>query len=160
MIFLLECTNQGRIQDFKLGGGGRTLKNCSERREARNFLGYFVWKITILRQKIIFFPIVGLRAPGAPPPSPGSVPANAFLLSHLHFTLPWRRWLPVEWMLADVTSTPVFTVFYFTFVNRFFNRAHRLTFAQQYLCNGFQLQINSIDVDRYMYSIYTTVNAV
>jgi hypothetical protein len=26
-------------------------------REARNCLGYFVWKITILRQKIIFFPI-------------------------------------------------------------------------------------------------------
>jgi hypothetical protein len=29
------------------------------RREARKFLGYFVWKITILRQKIIFFPILG-----------------------------------------------------------------------------------------------------
>ena len=27
------------------------------RREARKMLGYFVWKITILRQKIIFFPI-------------------------------------------------------------------------------------------------------
>jgi hypothetical protein len=26
-------------------------------REARTFLGYFVWKIMILRQKIIFFPI-------------------------------------------------------------------------------------------------------
>ena len=32
---------QGRIQDFKLGGG-RTLKNCAERREARKCLGYFV----------------------------------------------------------------------------------------------------------------------
>jgi hypothetical protein len=30
-------------------------------------LGYFVWKITILRQKIIFFPILG-GAPGTPPP--------------------------------------------------------------------------------------------
>jgi hypothetical protein len=29
------------------------------RREARKFLRYFVWKITILRQKIIFFPILG-----------------------------------------------------------------------------------------------------
>jgi hypothetical protein len=29
------------------------------RREARKLLGYFVWKITILRQKIIFFPILG-----------------------------------------------------------------------------------------------------
>ena len=36
-------------------------------REARKFLGYFVWKITILRQKIIFSPILWGRAPGAPP---------------------------------------------------------------------------------------------
>jgi hypothetical protein len=47
---------QGRIQDFKVGGALK--KKCAERREARKFLGYFVWKITILRQKIIFFPIV------------------------------------------------------------------------------------------------------
>jgi hypothetical protein len=32
-----------------------------------------VWKITILRQKILFFPILGGRAPGAPPA--GSAPA-------------------------------------------------------------------------------------
>ena len=50
-------TLRGRIQDFKLGGGTHK-KNCGERREARKFLGYFVWKIMILRQKIIFFPIV------------------------------------------------------------------------------------------------------
>jgi hypothetical protein len=38
------------------------------RREARKFLGYFVWKITILRQKIIFFPILGGGGrTGAPP---------------------------------------------------------------------------------------------
>jgi len=37
--------------------GGRTLKNCAERREARTFLGYFVWKITMLCQKIIYLPI-------------------------------------------------------------------------------------------------------
>jgi hypothetical protein len=37
------------------------------RREARNILGYFVWKITILRQKIIFFPILGDKVyPGTP----------------------------------------------------------------------------------------------
>ena len=53
---------QGRIQDFKLGGAH--LKNCAERREARKILGYFVWKITILRQKIIFFS----NFRGAPPP--------------------------------------------------------------------------------------------
>jgi hypothetical protein len=47
-------SNQERIQDFKLGGGA-LKKNCAERREAQNFLGYFVWKIMILSQKIIFF---------------------------------------------------------------------------------------------------------
>jgi hypothetical protein len=36
--------------------------------EARKFLEYFVWKITILHQKIIFFPILGGHPPGAPPP--------------------------------------------------------------------------------------------
>ena len=41
------------------------------RREPRKLLGYFVWKITILRQKIIFFPnFRGGAAPGAPPPPP------------------------------------------------------------------------------------------
>jgi hypothetical protein len=39
------------------------------RREARKFLGYFVWKITILRQKIVFFSILGgARAGCAHPP--------------------------------------------------------------------------------------------
>jgi hypothetical protein len=76
---------QERIQDFKLGGGAHLSENCwgisceksrfyakksyffQLRREAQYFLGYFVWKITILRQKIIFFPILGGRALGAPP---------------------------------------------------------------------------------------------
>ena len=38
------------------------------RREARTFLGYFVWKITILRQKIIFLPILGGARVRCPPP--------------------------------------------------------------------------------------------
>ena len=46
---------QGRIQDFKLGRG------------RGHFLGYFVWKITILRKKIIFFPILGGGGAGCPP---------------------------------------------------------------------------------------------
>ena len=41
--------------------------------EARNLLGYFVWKITILRQKIIFFTILGGGRTGYAPP-PGSAP--------------------------------------------------------------------------------------
>ena len=36
-------------------------------------LGYFVWKITILRQKIIFSSILGGRAPGAPLPESAPV---------------------------------------------------------------------------------------
>ena len=40
---------------------------------ARKMLGYFVWKITILRQKTYFFPILGggarrVRPPPPPPP--------------------------------------------------------------------------------------------
>ena len=46
---------------------GRTLKNCAEWREARKFLEYFVWKITILRQKFIFFPILGGARAGCAP---------------------------------------------------------------------------------------------
>jgi hypothetical protein len=34
---------QGRIQDFKLGGALK--KNCAEWREARKFLGYFVFSL-------------------------------------------------------------------------------------------------------------------
>ena len=41
------------------------FSNCGGRRE--NFLGYFVWKITILRPKILFFPILGGAAPPPPP---------------------------------------------------------------------------------------------
>ena len=46
---------QGRIQDFKLGGAH--LKNLRRTEGGGKIFGVFVWKITILRQKIIFFPI-------------------------------------------------------------------------------------------------------
>ena len=58
-------SHSGADRGFQVRGAH--LKNCAERREARKFLGYFVWKITILRKQIIFFPILGGRAPGAPP---------------------------------------------------------------------------------------------
>jgi hypothetical protein len=47
-------------------------------REARTFLRYFVWKITILRQKNhIFFPILGgARAGCAPPLNPPLLSSN------------------------------------------------------------------------------------
>jgi hypothetical protein len=38
------------------------------RREVRKILGYFVWKITNLRQKIIFFQILGRARPPLDPP--------------------------------------------------------------------------------------------
>ena len=101
---------QGRIQDFKLGGGGGALKkiapsggrrekfwgiSCEKtrfyakksysfqlRREARKILGYFVWKITILRQKIKFFVQFegGWGRAGCAPP-PGSAPGYSVLES-------------------------------------------------------------------------------
>ena len=62
--------------------GGALKKNWAERREAQKLLGYFVWKITILRQKIIFFPILrrcALCAPPAPDVSPLIVCKLAFI---------------------------------------------------------------------------------
>jgi hypothetical protein len=46
------------------------------RREARNILGYFVWKITILRQQIIFFTILGGGGRRVRPLPPGFAPAD------------------------------------------------------------------------------------
>ena len=55
---------QGWVQGFNLGGGAL--------RSPRKLLGYFVWKITILRKKNHIFSNVngvgGERAPGAAPP--------------------------------------------------------------------------------------------
>ena len=91
---------QGRIQDFKLRGaqlnnlrraeGGAKfvgvfrVKNhdftpnnhifSNFRGGCAKFLGYFVWKITILCQKILFFPILGGGALRVRPPPPGSDP--------------------------------------------------------------------------------------
>ena len=70
-----SSTSQGRIQDFKLEGC--TLKICAEQREARKFLGYFVWKKHDFTPKNhFFFQFWGGGPPGAPPPPPGSAPAS------------------------------------------------------------------------------------
>ena len=47
--------------------------------DLRKLFGYFVWKITILRQKIIFFSNFRGGAPGAPP---GSAPADWTVLEY------------------------------------------------------------------------------
>jgi hypothetical protein len=52
----LYCPNQGRIQDFKLGGD-IPKKNCAERREARKFFGISCEKSRL--KKSYFFPILG-----------------------------------------------------------------------------------------------------
>ena len=58
---------QGRIQDFKLGGGGALKKIAPSGGRHEN-----VWGISCenhdFTPKNLFFPILGGRAPGAPPP--------------------------------------------------------------------------------------------
>jgi hypothetical protein len=64
---------QGRIQDFKLGGGGalKTIAPSGGRRE--NFGVFRVKNHDFTPKKVIFFPILGRgRASGAPPS--GSAP--------------------------------------------------------------------------------------
>ena len=94
LLLLFFMQFQGRIQDFKLGGGARKKIapsggrrenfggiSCEKSRfyakksyffqlrgEARKILGYFVWKITIIHQKIIFFPILGGARAGCASP--------------------------------------------------------------------------------------------
>jgi hypothetical protein len=107
--FKITCHVSGADPGFQ--ARGPHLKNCAEWREARKLLGYFLWKITILRQKIIsfsiakearkcfgyfvwkitiflrqkilFFPFLGGCAPGASPP-PWTPPLCLFyfLLRH------------------------------------------------------------------------------
>jgi hypothetical protein len=104
IISFLKCTCQGRIQDFKLGGVHLKKIGRTE--------GYFVWKNTILRQKIIFFPIAeggankfgvfrvknhdfmpkkhffpnfgGGARRGTPPPPPLDPPLHAILYSMIY----------------------------------------------------------------------------
>jgi hypothetical protein len=64
---VFETALQGRMQDFKLGGGAlKKIAPSGGRRE--NVWGISCEKSRFLRQKIIFFQILGGRAPGAPPP--------------------------------------------------------------------------------------------
>ena len=61
-----NMSSTGRIQDFKLGGG--TYFKKSRRAEGgAKICGVFRVKSTILRNKIIFFPILGGPHPGSAP---------------------------------------------------------------------------------------------
>ena len=61
----------GAVPRFQVRGAH--LKKLRRAQGGAKNLGYFVWKITILRQKILFFPILG-GGEGARPPT-GSAPA-------------------------------------------------------------------------------------
>ena len=65
ILMIFSTQTPGADPGFQVRG--RTWKNCAEWREVRKFLGYFVWKITILRQKNhIFSNFRGARAGCAP----------------------------------------------------------------------------------------------
>ena len=61
---------QGRIQDFKLGGGAHFKKIAPNGGRRENFGGISCEKSPFYAKKIISFPILGGSAPGAPPPPP------------------------------------------------------------------------------------------
>ena len=70
--FLISLTAdiQGRIQDFKLGGGGRTYKKSHRAEGGEKTLGVFrVKNHDFMQIKIIFFPTLGgwVRPPLNPP---------------------------------------------------------------------------------------------
>ena len=60
--------SQGRIQDFKLEGAH--LKKLRRAEGGAKIVGVFLVKITILRQKIISFPILGGARAGCARPLP------------------------------------------------------------------------------------------
>ena len=95
------------------GGGGAHLKQLRRAKKARTFFGYFVWKITILRQKMIFFPILGGGGGGPPPESapefyqfqqnePGSL---IFLLIYFYFLLSHYTYNTLQIYLAGQCQT-------------------------------------------------------
>ena len=78
-------------------------------------VGVFLWKITILRQKNIFFPILGGRAPGAPPPWNRPCILQVVLLpkSQCFFSDSQRSF-------PQMTQSPSFTsVWYYILLNLF-----------------------------------------
>jgi hypothetical protein len=61
----------GADPGFQVRGGGAAVKQFAPSGGRHKFcMGYFVWQITILRQKIIFFPILGGGRAGYAPLDP------------------------------------------------------------------------------------------
>jgi hypothetical protein len=65
---------QGRIQDFKLGGGGALKKIAPIGGRRENVGGISCEKSRFYAKKFIFFQILG--GGGRAPPPPGSAPAH------------------------------------------------------------------------------------
>ena len=90
----------------------------------RKLLGYFVWKITILRQKIIIFPILGGVRPGCTPP--GSAPdkhrGNSFKLQNYKMRLKQIR---LNWMNFMQVKKILFTNVFFSWLLCLLNMFHR-----------------------------------
>ena len=95
----MKSNNQGRIQDFKLGGALKI--NRDERREARNLFWYFVWKITILHTKNHIF---STRRP----PPPGSAPDNCGYLDGVFFI---QYSLKILWLILMTISVKCLVYF-------------------------------------------------
>ena len=72
-MFCLFSFTEVKREEYTGADPGFQVRGGALKKIGANIFGYFVWKITILRQKINFFPILGCaRAEYAPPP--GSAP--------------------------------------------------------------------------------------
>jgi len=88
LLLTINHIIQGRIQDFKLGGALKKIAPSGGRRE--HFWGISCEKSRFYAKKSYFFPILGGRAPGAPPS--GSAPVILPVFSGMRtFFLPLIR---------------------------------------------------------------------
>ena len=102
----IDRNKQGRIQDFKLGGEGGTLKkNCAERREVQTFLDISCEKSRFYAKKSYFFPILGGARAGCAPPPPGSAPDKwlwRLIMRGIKIALiissSWQQWSYNTWL--------------------------------------------------------------
>jgi hypothetical protein len=68
-MFCLFSFTEVKREEYTGADPGFQVRGGALKKIGANIFGYFVWKITILRQKINFFPILGCaRAEYAPPP--------------------------------------------------------------------------------------------
>jgi hypothetical protein len=84
LFFTSENTLQGRIQDFKLGGGGALKKIAPSEGMHENFWGISCEKSRFYAKKSYFFQLQGGARRVRPPP-PGSVPAiDVVICTHFY----------------------------------------------------------------------------